>query len=328
MTCIFVCFTRFLSQQIAQNLSSKNPEPSRHTIRGYNFQHLNLNLRPKRIAQYTSENNGARIARWAVFNYVRTLFRWSGRPESLQTKSRETSAQNLDGQALLLYSHMCSLSSPKAGSPKFLKIDSRPTNEKTIAEQPSRTVSVYCIPSTTAGDSEFLKTNLRGRYNPKSNLPARIAICLHPLSRSRWPRISKDRCARSLKDCSRKTFPQVLLYSSFSLPKHVAQNFSRQMPRISEDRFARPMQRFLANDLPARIGICLHPPSRSRWPRISGDRFARLLADDQWRPSLFSPLSHPASHIGCILKKIKIYRPVSGNLENEDDGPFGSFGAG
>ena len=146
MTCIFVCFTCFLSQQIAQNLSSKNPEPSRHTIRGYNFQHLNLNLRPKRIAQYTSENNGARIARWAVFNYVRTLFRWSGRPESLQTKSRETSAQNLDGQALLLYSHMCSLSSPKAGSPKFLKIDSRPTNEKTIAEQPSRTVSVSAFP--------------------------------------------------------------------------------------------------------------------------------------------------------------------------------------
>ena len=77
-----------------------------------------------------------------AFNYVRTLLHWSPRPESLQTKSRDITAQNLDGQYLSIYFYMCSLSSPEAGGPKFLKTDLRLTNEKTIAEQPSHTVSV------------------------------------------------------------------------------------------------------------------------------------------------------------------------------------------
>ena len=98
---------------------------------------------------------------WAIcferkrFNYVRTLLHWCDRPESLQTKSRDTTAQNLDGQSPSTYHYMCALSSPEAGGPKFLKTDFRPTNEKTIAEQPSPAVSVSASPLPAQVDQNF-----------------------------------------------------------------------------------------------------------------------------------------------------------------------------
>jgi hypothetical protein len=64
-TGIIVCLKRFLSKQVAQNLSRQNPAPPRHTIRGHNDLPVDPNLRRRRIAQYFAENNGARTALWA-----------------------------------------------------------------------------------------------------------------------------------------------------------------------------------------------------------------------------------------------------------------------
>ena len=144
-TCVLVCLTCFLSKQVAQNLSRQNPASARHTTRGQTSLRLNPNLRTRRIAQHTSENNGAQTA-LRPCSIMCALSCIQAVAQSLCRQNRTTSVRRILSDGISPYTTICVHSSSEAGGRKFLGADLRPTNEQTIAEQLSPTVSVSTSP--------------------------------------------------------------------------------------------------------------------------------------------------------------------------------------
>ena len=188
-TCVLACLTRFLSKQVAQNLSRQNPASARHTTCEHNSLRLNPNLRTRRIAQHTSENNGAQTALWPC-SIMCAPSCIQAVAQSLCRQNRTTSVRRILSDGLSPYTTICVHSLlPKQAAENFCRLICATLMNRQLPNNfPPRSLCLH--PPTTAGGAEFLKTDLR------------------------------DRC----KDCWQTIFPHVLL-SPPSFPKQVAQNF-------------------------------------------------------------------------------------------------------
>ena len=159
-TCVLVCLTCFLSKQVAQNLSRQNPASARHTTRGQTSLRLNPNLRTRRIAQHTSENNGAQTALWPC-SIMCAPSCIQAVAQSLCRQNRTTSVRRILSDDLFPYTTICVHSLlPKQAAENFCRL---------------------------------ICATLMNRQLP-NNFPPR-SLCPHPPYQRRWPRISENRFA-------------------------------------------------------------------------------------------------------------------------------------